>query len=312
MSDALLKQEMDDGSLKEHKLTKMVTTMGRSLSNDIVVEDKSLSRLHVRIENRNGQFYVLDNNSSNGTYVNRKKVGESLLQDGDTINTGRISFQFCRAKEDDDMGSTQKMGIAEEDGPGPTVSMKLGEDGMLQPPSPALPELPKRPKTERPDLDEALLPPKVPAYEDQDTASSPVVGASGGLTYATPVQRLLAFLLDVGVGIILSIPGLIVGLLDMAMVAAILNLLGSIAAMAHIIVGWLKYGKTVGKHLLNLRIIEEDKADLVGLTPKTMVMRILGYFVCAIPCYLGFLYIFFNEDKMGLQDKIAKTRVIKD
>ncbi|CAM2008400.1 FHA domain-containing protein [Acanthopleuribacter pedis] len=94
MSKSVLRRKNSDGSTEDFELAKPVTTIGRSRSNDIVINDTSVSRLHVRIENRNGQFFILDNNSSNGTFLNKKKIGEAPIRAGDQLVTGRISFDF--------------------------------------------------------------------------------------------------------------------------------------------------------------------------------------------------------------------------
>lgn len=67
-----------------------VCTIGRSSMCDIVlVEHKTVSRLHAKIE-REGLRYVLsDTNSANGTFVNERRIHEPyLLQNEDVIGLG--------------------------------------------------------------------------------------------------------------------------------------------------------------------------------------------------------------------------------
>ncbi len=74
---------------------KSLTTVGRSMDNDIAIDEIKISRHHLRIENKNGQFQVKDLNSTNGTYVNGKKIIKTtLLQNLDILSIGTSSLCF--------------------------------------------------------------------------------------------------------------------------------------------------------------------------------------------------------------------------
>src|SRR3954465_9538434 len=70
-----------------------VILVGRKLSNDLkfdVNSDLDVSGMHAEIRERNGRFFVIDNDSTNGTYVNGSQVhGEAPLKDGDIVAFGR-------------------------------------------------------------------------------------------------------------------------------------------------------------------------------------------------------------------------------
>ena len=51
-------------------LQKDVTSIGRDRDNDIVLDSDSVSRRHAKLEHRDGYFYVIDLDSTNGTFVN--------------------------------------------------------------------------------------------------------------------------------------------------------------------------------------------------------------------------------------------------
>ena len=72
---------------------------------------------------------------------------------------------------------------------------------------------------------------------------------------------------------------------------------------------WANKGATPGKKMIGLRIIREDGEEPLGW--GTAFMRLVGYMVSGFILCIGFLMIAFNPDKMGLHDKIAKTRVLK-
>ena len=68
-------------------------TLGRDPQNDVVIADKSASRLHARIERRRDKFALIDQ-SSNGTYVTFDGERELLLHREELLlrGRGRISF----------------------------------------------------------------------------------------------------------------------------------------------------------------------------------------------------------------------------
>jgi hypothetical protein len=76
-----------DGSrFNVHKLPSRV---GKSQDNDIVISNKFVSRHHAIITHKNGFFYIVDDNSSNGVLVNGRKIaGEAKLNEGDKLSFG--------------------------------------------------------------------------------------------------------------------------------------------------------------------------------------------------------------------------------
>jgi hypothetical protein len=72
------------------------TTIGRSEDNDIVVDDRWVSRHHARIRVDGPQYIVEDLGSKNGTLVNGKRIeGPRVLVDGDEIQiTPLIALTF--------------------------------------------------------------------------------------------------------------------------------------------------------------------------------------------------------------------------
>jgi pSer/pThr/pTyr-binding forkhead associated (FHA) protein len=72
----------------------MATKIGRSLDNDLVLPDQSISRHHASIAMVDGAFRLNDLNSQNGSFVDGKRVSEATLRDGDAIRLGDAQFQF--------------------------------------------------------------------------------------------------------------------------------------------------------------------------------------------------------------------------
>lgn len=71
-----------------------VTTVGRSVSGDIFLDDVTVSREHARFVRQGLQFSVVDAGSLNGTYVNRERVAEHVLKDGDEVQVGKYRLTF--------------------------------------------------------------------------------------------------------------------------------------------------------------------------------------------------------------------------
>jgi diguanylate cyclase (GGDEF)-like protein len=68
--------------------------IGRSSKNDLFLDQESISRHHARITFDGTQYWVADNNSTNGTYVNDEAVREQRLRDGDQVRIGRSILKF--------------------------------------------------------------------------------------------------------------------------------------------------------------------------------------------------------------------------
>src|SRR5688572_14090646 len=69
------------------------TLLGRDPSADLVVNDPSVSRRHALIERRPEGFVVLDQRSANGTFLNNQRVEQALLQGGQQLRLGAVSFE---------------------------------------------------------------------------------------------------------------------------------------------------------------------------------------------------------------------------
>lgn len=64
-------------------------TIGRVQGNDLVLPKGNVSKRHARILYREGRFIVTDLNSTNGTYVNRRRITQAtIIRDGDKVYVG--------------------------------------------------------------------------------------------------------------------------------------------------------------------------------------------------------------------------------
>ena len=74
-----------------------VTQAGRHPDSDIFLDDITVSRRHAEIVRRADGFHVLDVGSLNGTYVNRDRVEEAKLTNGDELQIGKFKLTFFAA-----------------------------------------------------------------------------------------------------------------------------------------------------------------------------------------------------------------------
>lgn len=69
-------------------------TVGRAAGCQVTVDDTYVSQLHARVFQRDGQYYVEDLGSTNGTYLNRVKVaGPMLMHKGDRLQVGNTVLE---------------------------------------------------------------------------------------------------------------------------------------------------------------------------------------------------------------------------
>lgn len=89
---------------KTFLLDKVETTIGRDLSNDIVINDSEASRRHSRIFMQGGNYIIEDLGSTNGTSVNGQRLmGPYVLRPGELIMLGEsISLLFEMVQSPDE------------------------------------------------------------------------------------------------------------------------------------------------------------------------------------------------------------------
>ena len=74
-----------------------VVTVGRAARNAVVISDISVSRQHLRLEQRSRGWLLVDSASGNGTCVNGHVVRRRGLRDGDEIAIGDTALRFLEA-----------------------------------------------------------------------------------------------------------------------------------------------------------------------------------------------------------------------
>lgn len=77
-----------------HELNSPSLTIGRSRECDLALDDPSVSRRHAELRVEGGAWVLTDLRSTNGTFVNGKRVDRLALSDGDRITLGQSELRF--------------------------------------------------------------------------------------------------------------------------------------------------------------------------------------------------------------------------
>jgi pSer/pThr/pTyr-binding forkhead associated (FHA) protein len=82
------------GAGSRFALSNATTTLGRHPESDIFLDDVTVSRRHAEIDQHAGAYVVRDSGSLNGTYVNRHRIEEVELHNGDELQVGTFKLVF--------------------------------------------------------------------------------------------------------------------------------------------------------------------------------------------------------------------------
>lgn len=90
-----------EGPSKGRKLdlSKPKTTLGKRENNDLIIDDKTVSRTHFEIIQTEDSYLLKDLESTNGTYINDLRVKEAYLSPGDVIQIGNSRIEFVAYDE---------------------------------------------------------------------------------------------------------------------------------------------------------------------------------------------------------------------
>jgi pSer/pThr/pTyr-binding forkhead associated (FHA) protein len=83
-------------------LEKEIVTIGRNTGNDICIDNLAVSSFHAKIIKEGDQFIIEDLKSTNGTFLNKKKIAKAALNDNDTVVIGKHTLIFLVPEADDD------------------------------------------------------------------------------------------------------------------------------------------------------------------------------------------------------------------
>jgi pSer/pThr/pTyr-binding forkhead associated (FHA) protein len=142
---AVLVMFRNDGERRSFSISREVTVIGRRQDCDLMIPLGEISRKHCRIIREGDTLRLEDLGSSNGTFHNGKRIQEVMLDAGDTVTVGPVSFvvQIDGVPAEDEMkphtgGAGAMAGDDDEletlpddeelgDGPSPEISAGSGK-----------------------------------------------------------------------------------------------------------------------------------------------------------------------------------------
>lgn len=86
------------------------TKLGRSLENDLVIQDVLVSRDHAKILYEHGTFILSDLDSTGGTFINGSKCSRGELKSGDVISLATVKITFRKESPDIESISDEETG----------------------------------------------------------------------------------------------------------------------------------------------------------------------------------------------------------
>ncbi|MEZ4227439.1 MAG: FHA domain-containing protein [Polyangiaceae bacterium] len=102
-------------------------TVGRVQGNDLMLPKGNVSKRHARLIFRDGRFIVTDLNSTNGTYVNRRRISQAtIVREGDRIYIG--DFVLRIEAPDGDSAAAE---LGETTGSGPVLARDAAQEGSV-------------------------------------------------------------------------------------------------------------------------------------------------------------------------------------
>jgi uncharacterized RDD family membrane protein YckC len=326
----------ESAGVREFEIIDNEVHMGRELDNTLRLPDPSISRHHCVIRKVGGGYEIQDLQSSNGVLVNGNRVQASPLRDGDRITLGQVQLTFLDPLPE--VGATVALNIKDAPAvPSGTVRMSADELAAIHTGKPPIEPEPQIQTEEQMSTGPVptpapapMPPPSIPPVTPAPAAPAwpaPVASAGpaspsflGSLLPSIPdeakpvgergdlVTRLLAVLID-------AVPSILISVVFMAL--SIIPFLGCVLIPLSFLVQlgyffffvpWCvsKYGASIGKKMMKLRVIPEGQPD-GHITLGPAILRQFGNFF-----FLNLIVLAVKGDeRISMSDMIAKSEVIK-
>ena len=113
--------KINDSIAKEFKTDQNEIIIGRDPGSDIQIDNIAISREHARIVQGPNDYFIEDLNSSNGIFIDGRKINKKFLKTGDEIVIGKYTLQMVleedpakrKKRKIKSIDSTYRMGPAE-------------------------------------------------------------------------------------------------------------------------------------------------------------------------------------------------------
>lgn len=86
--------KFNEAVIREVPLDREQVTIGRKPDNDVVIDNPAVSGHHAKLSRVQSVFFLEDLGSTNGTFVNEKKIDKRQLKDGDRVTIGKHVLLF--------------------------------------------------------------------------------------------------------------------------------------------------------------------------------------------------------------------------
>jgi uncharacterized RDD family membrane protein YckC len=315
---------------KEIPLSEGDLVLGRSRSCAVRIDEETVSRSHALLSLRNGQATVRDLGSSNGLFVNgRRMTRESELKSGDVIGLGSATMSVMIVSPPEAPGN-----VAPEGPPSETLTRRLeAAEELKKVPAQAAPKPPRTPETaiwmppEPSGPGEVVVresSPGVPLAASAASAASAVRAPGVPARSASIGKRMLAGAIDLLLSALIAgvcfLPTAVVvftraslrepaGVDPVYWVLVVFCAGLAISGVAvYYLSGWAGRGATVGQRMMGLRL-ESVAGGFVS--SGDVLLRLAGWLACLLTAGLLFLTVFFDREGRGFADKISNSRVLE-
>lgn len=299
---------------REFPLAEGDIVLGRSRGCGIRVDEESVSRSHALLSLHGDEAQVRDLGSSNGLFVNGKRVSkETLLKNGDAIGLGSALLTFVAIGPPEVEAKTAMINIQPQPRPSQNVTQFIQPKAELNHPAPPPPRIRS--------ADDVVIRPE--ASEAVDPALNPSrVTAAAQTVPPGRLRRLFSGLVDLliaaAIATLCFAPALVAIVTHAslrergggeAVFWVLLLFCGSVAIGAvcvYFLATLAGRGATLGERIFGLCVVTED-----GQTPKSgaVLARMVGMLLYVATAGLLFLPALFNREGRGLADRISGTRV---
>lgn len=155
----------------------------------------------------------------------------------------------------------------------------------------------------------------------QPTPSAYTDGPAPGVRFASPLPRLIAYLVDgfiTGAAVVVMwfVVGSVIAVAGEAGRGLIAGIGFLVSFLGFLVIFFLYYpwfwshgGQTPGMKVMRVRVVRDEDGGPIGM--MTGFARLIGYFVSAAVFYLGFIWILVDKRRRGWADLIAGTCVIE-
>ena len=291
--------------------------LGRSHSAGIRIDDETVSRSHALLSLREGRAVIRDLGSSNGLFVNGRKVaGQSPVADGDTIGLGSATAILSIVPPPDAEVRTAMIATLPSGSPAARPSQTVTRFLRTSESPEARPEAsaPKPARRAR-SFDEVLIRGEEEPPESEARAETFDRAPLG----ARMLSAFLDLALSATIAFVCFVPALVAIVTHTSLreksgsgtafwaLLGFCSAVGLGAIIVYFLSGWCGRGATAGQRAAGVRLVREGGGLVTG---GRAFLRLAALFLYLATAGLLSLTVLFDPERRGLADRISKSRVI--